>query len=783
MRIKIFMEFYTNKLEEEINVLHQQLCKEINFKNLTDNFNLDKPLKIAIDLIEASSEFIDFFPKKILSKLDYIIKCTNQLNKRYNNSVADLTNYYRITEKISRNTGLNKVSVEQELLVSISPLDKTDFRIKNIEYDATGNDNLLSTGSLLLSNYHILELNISEKQYGLKGNLTFELCYFDDQNDFNFLFEPNDMMLLYVNMSDGFVTPSSKTTGTTNRDSKFVAIGRVIEIDNNPIKYYVSDDSEVRPSIKTFKIEFHDPLKAIWSLHQPTYIDYNKSIGDILEDNLINNFKSQLFEVDYKSCKWLNDTKIDQIFISSLGRNFYDHFIELIASNNCIIKYDSNPLTSDDDSSLPIYYIADNINELESIEKFKKVQNYKKQKFSTMYEKQDLLSIESQKTSYINVGDHVEKKYVDFNILSINESDGYQDTHKKKIEEANKNTVKTDPFKFIYKTIDRQDYSLPSIRCIELKANSRLPNLYTEIDFSKLENKIESNEIKRNLSLNCEVFQNFYIREKNIALFRSRLHSKLLYKNLFNKNVYLEKTDDRRKSEQISLWLELREKNSTDEIGMNSLTHFNKIKYIFGSYEDRRPEYPEFKTYNKFHVVGKVIVNQDQISNKENKENNKQYRFFKDYELKESDFKEHKQGSAVYYAVEVPCSLFHSRYDGNPVIYIPVDINLNSKGNEFSPLRNGDFLMVEAIGLNKCRGYKVISSSAINDAKATDIHSQRHLLGSVENCIVAYDENYMDDKDKPEKKYFIQQANKEHDNEFSLANNKEGLSLVYRAKN
>ena len=48
---------------------------------------------------------------------------------------------------------------------------------------------------------------------------------------------------------------------------------------------YSHKHSEAQSSIIEFKINFKDPLTSLWEIHKPTYIDFNKSLDDIIFDN------------------------------------------------------------------------------------------------------------------------------------------------------------------------------------------------------------------------------------------------------------------------------------------------------------------------------------------------------------------------------------------------------------------------------------------------------------------------------------------------------------------
>jgi hypothetical protein len=755
------MDFF----EKSINAVYHK-CYANNDK-IQDNGDKIEQNEVLMYVLIHAPKHIPYLSKEYLYKLNFIynhvsklIKLHDALPKEFNDNIS--------SEYISRNTGFNKTLLEQKLSIELNSINRLDFNMSESE-------------TCLLNNYHIVELDIAEKQYGLDGHLIFELCYPDDSSDFNFLFKENSLIYLSIHIEDKFVNSDSidNESQYINRKDTYKAIGQICEISSFPNKNTVDNDMDEIVTIKRFKMFFSDPLKSIWNLHEPTYINCNKSLIDIFDENLSSNIEGKLFDLNYIQSEKLNN-KIEQVFISSLGRDFYDFFIEQLFLNGCVLKYDSDPKDSEQNSILPSYYVVDNINDFEKIKLFKSTREYNKQNYTTEYSLQDLLSVVHQKILFDNPSISVKSKAINFDIQLINKDENYQDIHKKDIDNKDENTTAVNPFNFLYKSVDVKNSLNHGIRSLELKTICNLPNVYTKVDFTKV--KREKRKDKQDLLLGDQPFDEYFVRRKKITLIRSKLHTELLYKVLSDSDFYKKDIPDSYKNEQIASW----STSKIETLFNGGISHYNKVIYNLGNSLDMRPEYPKFKSFKSFDITGKVIVDSDQISRRDKRDTkykNRKYRFFKQFELKESSFKEASQGENIFYALEVPCSAFHSKYTGIPVIYIPVDINLNANANEYTPLCNGDILIIKIISLDYCYGYKVLSSSAIASDKATKIHTQRYFLGSTENCSISYIETNNENNAPQEKKYFIKQENEESDNTFALTNNQEGICFTYQSKN
>lgn len=88
-------------------------------------------------------------------------------------------------------------------------------------------------------------------------------------------------------------------------------------------------------------------------VHKPSYIEINKSLDDIFKDNF---FFDNLLALDTNKSNRLK-SRMPQLFISTLNRNFYDFFIEQLKINKCFLTY-----FCDKKTGKVTYYVTDEIN-------------------------------------------------------------------------------------------------------------------------------------------------------------------------------------------------------------------------------------------------------------------------------------------------------------------------------------------------------------------------------------------------------------------------------------
>lgn len=212
------------------------------------------------------------------------------------------------------------------------------------------------------------------------------------------------------------------------------------------------------------------------------------------------------------------------------------------------------------------------------------------------------------------------------------------------------------------------------------------------------------------------------------------------------------------------------------------LTHKNDLKYLYKNNDNKLPEYPKFISFNSFDFIGKITIGKN-VS----EDSKKAYKFFKEYKSEEADISQFQEDSEkgtevilnskreVYYAMNIVTEILAPNCSEEPLLYIPINININSALNEFMPLRNDDTIKVSAANLTACNSCEIISNSAIGIEKAQKQLLQRHLLGAKENCEVAYTQ---EDEDEV---YSIRQENKKNDNSIFI-HNKNGIFLTYKAK-
>lgn len=743
---KKFCKFYKleqlkNSIEEYSDLL---VSKDNDYNSVYLAIDLLKKACTNQLILSLSNTYID----KINLLFDRIMKCIYGSKIPYpkkaklNRFIKELSNKY-----LSPMIGLNRQLLKQDLKITIKPISN-DFSVKDINFVADKNKDIFKEKSLILNNNHIVELNIIEKLYGLQGLLTFELAYKDGHPDFEFLFDEKQLIFLDIEVLDTYLMfKDDAKKENLSRLTKFVALGNINNKTNIEKQFEIKvtsvDIEKEQNLVKKFEIIFYDPLKTLWELHKPTYIDFKKSLDDLIQDNF---FFDKLVKLDSSKSENIKE-KIPQVFVSTVNRNFYDFFIEQLFLNKCTIKYDSSG-----DSDKPTYFITDSVDD-----SFKQIIKNKLDKISQEFSDFDLISLESQKISTKNIDYHVTKNYL---VPDIN----LKESRNKQI---NDDTYSENIYKTIICPIDYIESDLPNQENpnqikwkIDIYANSSLPYLNTKIDLSEIQNK--------NTLLGNKDLKSIYLVEKKLKFIRSEYCSEKLYRNI---NLLSYKDDS--------------EKESYEKIAFCShrnLTHVNNITYSYGDYSKQAREYPNFKSCSSFDIIGKVTIGKNVDESLK-----KAYKFFSDFQFKEDSFEgfqngEEKGTNVIYnskksllYAIEIPQEILGPKCSEDPVIFTPVRININSNTNEFMALRNEDVVTIRISGLTQCDLYSIISNSAISTEKTQKKLLQRHNLGAKENCIVSYTE------EEDNEIYSIEQINKNNDNSI-LVHNKKGIFLTYTAK-
>ncbi|AIT09605.1 hypothetical protein LO80_06270 [Candidatus Francisella endociliophora] len=747
-------------------VIYEKFNKFFRVKELEQEIS-DYLNYVVSNIIDEQDAFIilDGLQKACQNRLilDISSDCLSKINCLLNNinsniskssSLKQTTLAYKIKELsgkyLSPSVAQNSFLLEQNITINIKPID-SNFAVKDIDFTATENKKLFKENALVLNNNHIVDLDIDEKIYGVDGYVDFELAYPDNHPDFKFLLDTKQPLFLDIKIADkyNFLKKGSKTENHT-REYKFLAIGNIENSANvqkkslNNIFSIKTDDNNNDNYLKRFKITFSDPLKVLWSLHKPTYIDFKKSVDDIFQENF---YFGNIVKLDTEKSKNIKK-RFHQIFLSTSERSFYDFFIEQLSLNGCVLKFHC-------DKDIATYFVAD------------KIDNSFKQNFA-------------------NTQDDIQQKFHDYDLSAMQEQVvvlNSCDIHTKRTQvipdisfkKSKKNDIDdkdgSQEFENIYQTIlyptdylqvgkPQQEKPFQESYAVTVNSINGLAFVNSEIDLSKIDNQ--------GYLLGSKDLSSIYLSKRKIKLKRSERCSQELYRNIFNQ--YYKKNTDTEMYEKISF------------CPKQYLTHANYFEYLYKDFNNQEPEYPSFKRYKEFDVVGKVTIGKN-VS----EDSKKAYKFFKNYKMEESSFadvqEEDEKGSnkianskkELFYALEVPNEILYPKTSEDPIIYIPTRININSNLNEFMPLRNDDVVVVKATSLTESHGHKIVSNSAISTEKAQKQLLQRHLLGAKENCEVAYTQ---EDDDET---YSIKQLNKENDNSIFI-NNKKGIFLTYKAK-
>lgn len=741
---------------------YKKYCLISRFKSNIDQFILyfstnykdPQSLKIVIEELQhsCSSKLILELPHDYIRKIDSLMTIIDNAIQRssdFNKTISEKLNKLKST--LSRYIAYNDVLQKQEITINIKPINK-NFELEDLSFVSTNNKQYFKHNSITLKNLHIEELEVCENIYGINGYLTFDLAYINNHKDFDFLLNPNQPILIDIQIKDSFNFYKKESKKDHHkRSTRFLVIG----FNSNNLNIHESFEysiysysKNVSSGVKKLKIQFYDPLKALWTKHQPSYIALNKSLDDIFKENF---FFDNLVSLDTNKSNNLK-IRIPQTFISTINRSFYDFFIEQLQHNKCYLKY-----FCDKKNAKVSYYIIDQVdNALQ-----KNIANSDedlKNKLSPYdigcFKKQILISNKSN--FYVK-----EKNICPDVTLNAQRKDDRKisDTLIKPFSSIFKDNLQA--VQYIQSNNDDKQEIITTGFEILLTSRNTLPFLDTEITLSKLEND-------QNYLLGATDIKTLYISQRKLLFKRSKYCSKQLYENLHNFHYKSDSESD--VYEKIAF------------IKCPNLTHDNLITYTIKDYSNLTPEYPKYKIFNKFYINGRITIGENV-----NNDSKKAYKFFKNYKPEESSIAEFQENGEkgtsailnskadILYAIEIAKEMLSDKSSDKPIIYLPLKVNINSANNQFIPLRNDDIILIEIQSFIKGEIIELISNSAISTKKAQQQLLQRQLLGSKQNCEIAYTQT------SDGETFSLTQLNENNQNSF-LINDKKGIFLRYKSK-
>ncbi|AFJ43409.1 hypothetical protein [Francisella orientalis] len=741
---------------------YQQYCKLTQLKDSIDQFTLyfssnnkdSKSLELAILELKKScqSDLILKLPYDYIKKIDNLLNIIDNAIQRSSSLNKTLLKHFnKLKNTLSKYIAYSSVIQKQEFVINIKPINES-FEAQNINFISTNNKQYFKQNSLTLKNSHIKNLKICENIYGISGDLTFNLAYVNNHKDFDFLLTPNQPILIDIQINDSFnfYKKDSKKEHHV-RSSRFVVVGfnsNNIDV-NEDFEYSIYSYSKNTSSgVKEFKIKFHDPLKAFWSKHKPSYIDINKSLDDIFKDNF---FFNSLFSLDANKSDKLR-SRIPQVFISTVNRSFYDFFIDQLEQNKTYLKYFCNKK-----NGKVTYYVVDEVDSSLQNNISNSDENLK-----TKLSPYDISCIKKQSLIANKPNLYIKENDISPDVTINN----------KRKEERKTSNASAKPFSSIYKdnfqavqylqnSNNKNEEVSSSEFQILLTSKNTLPFMDSEISLSKLEND-------NSFLLGTIAIKNLLIYERKLSFSRSKYTTRELYKNLDRLHY---KTDS--------------ESDVYEKIAFTKIlnrTHDNSLTYRIKSYSNIAPEYPNYKTFDRFYINGKITIGENV-----NNDSKKAYKFFKNYKPEESSLSEFQESgekgtsviqnskTSIFYAVEIAKEILPDKSSEKPIIYLPMKVNINSANNQFMPLRNDDIILIEVQSFESAEIIQLISNSAISTEKAQQQLLQRQLLGAKENCEMAYTQT------SDGETFSLTQLNEACENSF-LINNKKGIFLRYKSK-
>lgn len=738
--------------QAEIYFFIKELRHEIINTKLLNSFQMKIVISSLLSFLEEK-EFIFILENHYQLLIDSINSLINFLEENRSLLKIDtIRQLVKLKKKLAKKIGYQYYKNSDLIEVKISVLDET-FNIMPLSFTSEVNKSINSNTEYIFRNANILSLVINEYSFGVDGTLFLKLdTAFNKNNDFDFLFKKNHPLLIKICLIKEFLLlENNKIESKKNHQDKleYLLVSKVsseLNIRSKDLTFLEEEYKYKHLNEKILKIKMYDPLKAIWSVHKPFYIDFNISYSDIFKNEL---FFDHICTLNIESSIDSLSKKYYQLFIFASDSSFYDFFIRTLKSNNLFLKY-----YFDFEKMQVTYYIFENLdsiirlpfknkNKLDSFDKdlfFIKKYEIKKQK-------QDFLP----QNRLINTNINIDKEYE-----QINPEDTQVISYKDLKKMINSNPI----------DINDWDQNLNSVK-LNL-VNEFIVKYYFDGQPPFIDTSISFNKIKVN-----EIF-NFSKKIDNLFSYKRKLK--------INQSEYIsDLIDDKISSlydegENINSIFEKHQMINND---IFPSTHHTNMHVYFIDQNSLRPIYPKISKYCPIVLYGKVFIGDNLDKNF-----TRGYKFFEKYDItkegainfiqtnkekENNDLLQAKEG--IYYAIEVTQSLLKKKKK----IFVKFDSNINnSSNNQFKPLRNGDIVKL-LVKDNEIEVIQAVSNSAISSIKSSDTFIQRELLGPSQICELSYQQ-----KEEIEE-FFIKQNNNSHENIVSI-NNKHGITILYKSQ-
>lgn len=710
---------------------HLQQILDLSFETSSGMISIAQLMLDELSDLVSKDILLQLSNKEIYKLKLAVNKLSNffSLSEQNNNERRRL--FHLLQDRIKPVIGYDEFILEQKIVAEINPLDSN---LEPTQLSFVSNPSLNETDDsqfkgLILSNYHILDLDLSLFQYGFSGRIQFQLSYSDMafHSDYLFLYQ-NQPVSISLKITNTYVFDDPDKEGEKYETiSEFQGIGKLNDNTNLTLRDALigsdidSQNVKFTSKLPIFEFEFYDALQAFWRVHSPVYVDFNKSYLDLFDDNL---FFSYWAELDSQNTTILTVLQ-KQIVIGTQGRSFYDYFIEALTCYGIYLYYDYASL----ENGKVTYLLHDDLSTLQD-----------DSSDSRKLTSRDLIRVESVRF------DIKQPWYRSESVLNLS-IDNTQKTAVEDIyldDESLFASIRSDTTQLIDDSQVYKNFMLNyaakrqadewETHTYEVALREVMPFMPFEPSYVPFE--LDADQWECSIS---NFSQAVIINGQRIVYKQNEKTEIELRNRLLSTNYEPDASSEKDWFEKISV-----------VEASTGITHFVSIASIWKDSQSIKNDLPSYQSFIPFSAESVVTVGENIDDNMQ-----KAYTFFTGQEQtaegsflsdssSQSDTYCHSLQSEniLTYAVMLPDALY-STTDNQAPIYVPVSL-LNATSNGFNPLRNGDYVKVYFENAERVKLESILIKDPIGLDKASEKMTQAAVFGPQEESQFIYTQDAED---------------------------------------
>uniref|UniRef100_UPI0013C31579 hypothetical protein n=1 Tax=Facilibium subflavum TaxID=2219058 RepID=UPI0013C31579 len=658
--------------------------------------------------------------------------------------------------------GYDPFILEQKITVELNPLDETlsTKPLTLISNEYQNKTPYAQFKGLMLSNFHLLDLNVDLSSYGFSGDLLFQLSY-DDRAfhpDYLFLYQ-NVPLSIALTIEHIYVFDDPDKKGE-NYKKTFYLQG-VANLQNNehlqffdPLvgKNTDKQTSQFEAMLPSFKLSFCDVIQSFWREHHPIYIDFNKSYIDVFEEN---NFFQAWATLDASKCKKLA-VKQKQIFVSTKNASFYDYFIEALDHYGVYLIYDYESLTK----GKATYQLFDSLTDIQ-----------KPTKGSGMLTSMDLGQIK-------DILCHVTPPWYVKENTTLNIADS-------NIQTQNANSIMPNDFLALggfkktqmLKIADKKIYDNTAKWYTEVQSRRQscqytyLVQLRQLTPFMPMLPSYQPVLIDQD-QWHCSIgnfSQNLLISRQKWRFTQNKATKAYVKQKIIEQNY--ESEEDKDRFEKITMIGE-----------SHGITHFTSIESTWLDGKSQQHMLPDYQHFSPILLDAEITIGK-------NVDESVQYgyKFYQGQTETEGSFSDDTSSNldaytyagqsekTLCYALKLPTVLYKSS-DAQNSVFAAIDVSTFG-AHTFYPLRNGDKVLLEIVNAEMVLIKSLRDNTILSQDKASEKMVQRMIYGAQQECELSYTQ------DNQDQVFQVKQTTKDGKGVNILSfSNKSGVTLAFSDK-